>query len=78
MLNFIATRTHRDLIGRIEVAVVGAGALSGPAPSIGLERLPDWPEDRDDWFESSNERRRGRARAWLADKGYQPEVQPKP
>ena len=73
MLNFIATRTDRDLIGRLEVAVDGPGAFRRFK-----NVLSDWPEDRDDWFEYSDERRRGRARAWLADEGYQPAIQPKP
>jgi hypothetical protein len=43
MLNFIATRTDRDLIGRLEVAVDGPGAFRRFR-----NVLSDWPEDRDD------------------------------
>jgi hypothetical protein len=32
--------------------------------------LTDWPQDRQDWFAFSDDRRRGRARAWHADAGY--------
>jgi hypothetical protein len=73
MLNFIATRTDRDLIGRLEVAVDGPGAFRRFK-----NVLSDWPEDRDDWLEYSDERRRGRARAWLAGQGYQPAIPPTP
>jgi hypothetical protein len=38
------------------------------------DALMDWPEDREDWFVFSEDRRRGRAREWLADAGYRPPV----
>ncbi len=31
------------------------------------------PDLEDDWYQFSNERRRGRARSWLAGAGYHPE-----
>ncbi len=34
----------------------------------------DWPEDREDRFVFSEDRRGGRAREWLADAGYRPAV----
>ena len=73
MLNLIASRTDRDLRGRLEVAVDGPGAFRRFK-----NVLSDWPEDRDDWFAYSDERRRGRARAWSSGQGCQPAIQPKP
>jgi hypothetical protein len=67
MLAFIATRQNHDLVAHLERAVDGRGAFRRFK-----NVLIDWPEDRDDWFEFSDERRRGRARAWLAQEGYQP------
>jgi hypothetical protein len=69
MLAFIATRENHDLAARLEQAVDGHGAFRRFK-----NVLIDWPEDRDDWFEFSDERRRGRAQAWLADEGYRPAV----
>jgi hypothetical protein len=69
MLAFIATRENYDLAARLAQAVNGRGAFRRFK-----DALIDWPEDRDDWFEFSDERRRGRARAWLADEGYRPAV----
>ena len=33
-------------------------------------RLTQWPELEDQWYAYSEERQRGRARAWLVDQGY--------
>ena len=35
-------------------------------------RLTRWPELEDQWYAYSEERQRGRARAWLVDQGYAP------
>jgi hypothetical protein len=67
MTDFIATRSSSDLRVRLEIAVDGRGAF-GRFRRV----LDDWPQDRDDWIELSEERRYGRARAWLARQGYQP------
>jgi hypothetical protein len=32
--------------------------------------LPQWPDQLERWYEFSAERKRGRARGWLADIGY--------
>jgi hypothetical protein len=71
MLAFIATRENHDLAARLEQAVDGHGAFRRFK-----NVLIEWPEDCDDWFEFSGERRRGLARAWLADEGYRPAVRP--
>jgi hypothetical protein len=67
MIDFIATRSSSDLSVRLEIAVDGRGAF-GRFRRV----LDDWPHDRDDWIQFSEERRQGRARAWLASQGYQP------
>jgi hypothetical protein len=65
MADFAATRTDPGLVGRLEIALDGRGAF-GRFKRV----LADWPDDREDWFAFSDDRRRGRARAWLADAGY--------
>jgi len=65
MADFAATRTDAGLIDRLEIALDGRGAF-GRFKHV----LADRPEDRQDWFAFSDDRRRGRARAWLADAGY--------
>ena len=51
MIDFIATRSDRRLSARLEVAVDGRGAFSRFKRT-----LDDWPEDRLDWIEFSEER----------------------
>lgn len=70
MTDFIATRGNPDLSARLEIAVDGRGAF-GRFRHV----IDDWPQDREDWIEFSEERRQGRARAWLVGKGYRPAVQ---
>jgi hypothetical protein len=65
MADFAATRTDAGLVGRMQIALDGRGAF-GRFKHV----LADWPADRQDWFAFSDDRRRGRARAWLADAGY--------
>jgi hypothetical protein len=65
MADFAAMRTDPGLVNRLEVALDGRGAF-GRFKHV----LADWPEDRQDWFAFSDDRRRGRARARLADAGY--------
>jgi len=65
MADFAATRTDPGLVARLEIALDGRGAF-GRFKRV----LRDWPEDRQEWFVFSDDRRRGRARAWLADAGY--------
>jgi hypothetical protein len=69
MTDFIATRSNANLSARLEIAVDGRGAF-GRFRRV----IDDWPQDRDDWIEFSEERRHGRARAWLASHGYRAAV----
>jgi Uncharacterised protein family (UPF0158) len=64
--------SHRGLIARLEVAIDGRGAFRRFK-----NVLFDWPDDREEWFAFSDERRRGRAREWLADVGYRPAARPR-
>jgi len=67
MQAFIATVADPGHADRLEIAIQGRGAFRRFKDV--LER---WPEELDRWFAFSEERRRGRARAWLADAGYHP------
>jgi uncharacterized protein UPF0158 len=69
MVDFTATRTDQRLRERLDRALEGRGAFRRFK-----DVLFDWPNDREDWFVFSEERRRGRAREWLADAGYRPAV----
>ena len=68
MSEFAASRTGR-LRDQLGVALNGRGAFRRFK-----DVLFDWPHDRGEWFAYSEDRSRGRARAWLADAGYQPAV----
>lgn len=67
MADFTAARTNPRLVEHLEIALDGRGAFRRFK-----NVLLDWPDDREDWFAFSEDRRRGRARAWLADAGYRP------
>jgi hypothetical protein len=69
MADFAAMRTDPGLVNRLEVALDGRGAF-GRFKRV----LADWREHRQDWFAFSDDRRRGRARAWLADAGYRERI----
>lgn len=69
MVDFTATRGSPALAARLERALEGRGAFRRFK-----DTLMDWPEDREDWFVFSEDRRRGRAREWLAEAGYRPAV----
>jgi hypothetical protein len=49
----------------LDVALDGAGAFRR-FKSV----LEDWSAEREGYYRFSDERRRGRARAWLAEQGY--------
>jgi hypothetical protein len=66
MVEFAAGRSDR-LRALLEVALGGRGAFRRFK-----DVLFDWPDDREEWFVFSEDRSRGRARAWLADAGYRP------
>ena len=69
MVDFTATRTDQRLRERLDHALDGRGAFRRFK-----DVLFDRPDDREDWFVFSEDRRRGRAREWLADEGYRPAV----
>lgn len=69
MLDFTATRASQTLSARLERALQGRGAFRRFK-----DVLFDWPQDREAWYAFSEDRRRGRAREWLADAGYRPAV----
>ncbi|MEJ2871654.1 UPF0158 family protein [Actinomycetospora sp. OC33-EN08] len=63
MQDFISTLDDPGRRDRLEIAIEGRGAF---------RRFKDrlWDDERARWHGFSEERRRGRARAWLADAGY--------
>lgn len=65
MERFIATVPDDARRGRLAVAIDGRGAFRRFK-----DVLDRWPDEGDRWRVYSDERRRGRARAWLADAGY--------
>jgi len=67
MEDFISTVTDSHLADRLAIAIEGSGAF-GRFKGV----LRHTPGAEDDWYEFSNERRFGRARAWLVRAGYQP------
>jgi len=62
---FIEAVTDPDRADRLRIAIDGSGAF---------RRFKDvvarWPDEEERWYRFSDERRRGRARQWLADAGY--------
>jgi hypothetical protein len=50
---------------RLTAAIDGRGAFRRFR-----DVLDDWPEELDRWYAISEERQRGRARVWLAERGY--------
>ncbi len=50
---------------RLAAAIDGRGAFRRFR-----DALDAWPEEVDRWYAISEERQRGRARAWLAERGY--------
>jgi hypothetical protein len=71
MVDFAESRQDRRLVGMLQVAIDGPGAFRRFK-----NVLSDRPEDREAWFAFSEDRRRGRARAWLADAGYRAVFRP--
>ena len=65
MVRFIDTLDDGDRVDRLGVAVEGRGAFRRFK-----DVLARWPGELERWYEFSNERQRGRTRAWLADAGY--------
>jgi hypothetical protein len=71
MTSFVATVADEALADKVHRAVQGRGAF---------RRFRDTLADADDeftrWHRFAADRQRGRARAWLADQGYQPQPGP--
>ncbi len=65
MVEFIDTVADGDRTQRLGIAIQGRGAFRRFR-----DVLEGWPDELERWFEFSGERKRGRARAWLADAGY--------
>ncbi|MPZ67090.1 MAG: hypothetical protein GEU83_16815 [Pseudonocardiaceae bacterium] len=65
MVQFIDTVADPDRADRLTIAVDGRGAFRRFK-----DVLARWPGESARWYEFSNERQRGRTRAWLADVGY--------
>lgn len=64
---FTAAIAEPDLADRIARTLEGRGAFRRFR-----RELTSWPDLEDRWYAYSAERRRGRARAWLADHGFTP------
>ncbi len=65
MADFVDTVTDDDRADQLGIAIQGRGAFGR------FRRVLDrWPEELTRWSALSDERKRGRARAWLADAGY--------
>jgi hypothetical protein len=67
MERFAATVAEPAVAPILSVALDGKGAFRRFKNT-----LTRWPDIEDDWYRYSDERRRGRARAWLTDQGYRP------
>jgi hypothetical protein len=65
MVDFARRITDEHLVELLDVALDGKGAF---------RRFKDviyrYPDERERWHRFSNDRTRGRARAWLAAEGY--------
>ena len=65
MQDFIAAVPDEDRRDRLAIAIQGRGAFRRFK-----DVLARWPEEFERWYAFSEERQRGRARAWLAEAGY--------
>jgi hypothetical protein len=62
---FIGTVSDADRADRLDIAIQGRGAFGRFKDVLGR-----WPGELERWYAFSEERQRGRARAWLARAGY--------
>jgi Uncharacterised protein family (UPF0158) len=67
MERFIASVRDPDIADRLEIAITGKGAFRRFK-----DVLSRWPDELARYLLLRDERQRGRARAWLAAKGYRP------
>ncbi|GAA2884425.1 hypothetical protein GCM10010472_48190 [Pseudonocardia halophobica] len=65
MVEFIDTVPDEGLADRLDGAIRGRGAFRRFADTLRRAR----EDELSRWFEFTDERKRGRARAWLADIG---------
>ena len=65
MVDFARTVDDPGRADRLEIALQGRGAFRRFK-----DVLARWPGELERWFAFSEERKRGRARAWLAEEGY--------
>lgn len=70
---FIATMEDPAITDRLEIAITGTGAFRRFK-----DLLSRWPQELQRYYQLSNERQRGRARAWLAAEGFRPAGAAKP
>jgi hypothetical protein len=70
---FIATMEDPATIDRLQIAITGTGAFRRFK-----DVLSRWPQELQRYYQLSNERQRGRARAWLAAEGFRPAGAAKP
>ena len=66
MIDFIGTVPDQSLGDRLTHAIDGRGAFRRFAATLRRES----EDELSRWFAFTGERKRGRARAWLADLGY--------
>ena len=71
--DFIEALSDGDWADRLSIAISGKGAFRRFKDV--LERRPG---ELEAWYAFSDERQRGRARAWLAAAGYSPRVPGRP
>jgi len=64
---FISAVEDSEIQDRLSIAISGRGAFRRFK-----DTLSRWPDPMTRWFAFSEDRQRGRARAWLANKGYVP------
>ena len=64
---FISAVEDSEIQDRLSIAISGRGAFRRFK-----DTLSRWPDLMTRWFAFSEDRQRGRARAWLANKGYVP------
>lgn len=62
---FISEIDDPEVVDRLRIAISGRGAFRRFK-----DTLSRWPDLMARWYVFSEERQRGRARAWLADEGY--------
>ena len=73
MQTFIEVLSDGDRTDRLSIAISGRGAFRRFKDVLGR-----WPEELEAWYTFSEERQRGRARAWLVAAGYSARVPGRP